>query len=324
MLIQVAQEPIVFLMAVSSGCYFEEKLVMRRRTGLIVLICLCCSLSFAGYLTLSLMEENIKTDSRSLIKDRPRDLVNCEDPSAWEGMVKVNTQIKRSEKGSFELYGEYQTEIISSQMIPVDINKTYVLSTWMRSLSEKLPASGYFGIKMYDEKKREIVQKNITADKSTEMRLVTSAVKGSKELYINANKIWLNKTFVVVFNVKEDYKDLPNFDCSPRIKKVIDEGWRYKVILSGPLSNNYPAGTKVRIHWPWTDPLFWIAKGWMPTTWKKFSTTLKGEAKTGTPKDKFWTGTKYVRVFAWFGNMDLKPQKGARLLVDDIKFIQLD
>jgi hypothetical protein len=49
---------------------------------------------------------------------------------------------------------------------------------------------------------------------------------------------------------------------------------------------------------------------------------MHGIAKSGTPIDKFWAGTKYVRVFVWFGNWNRKPEKGAKLLVDDIKFTE--
>ena len=49
-----------------------------------------------------------------------------------------------------------------------------------------------------------------------------------------------------------------------------------------------------------------------PAEWKQFSTTLKGEAQSGISKEKFWKGTKFVRVFAWFGNDNRIPEKGAR------------
>jgi hypothetical protein len=59
----------------------------------------------------------------------------------------------------------------------------------------------------------------------------------------------------------------------------------------------------------------------MPAEWKQFSTAMSGEAQSGAPGDKFWPGTKYVRVFVWFGNYDKIPKEGARLLVDDITFV---
>jgi hypothetical protein len=248
-------------------------------------------------------------------------LVHCKNSAEWEGMVKLNYQVKRSGDNSFELYGKYPTEMICKQMIPVDINKTYKLSIWMRTLDQQLPASGYFGLRMYDKNKKPININNVAVFSATETTLVAGIVKGSKELRVAKNERWLQEKYsAVAFNIETDYKDLPNFNISPQIDKIVDEGENYKVILRSSIDADYPAGIKVRLHSPWGNPFFWIASGWMPTEWKQFSAILKGESPCGIPNDKFWTGTKYVRVFIWFGNWDRIPKDGARLLVDDIKF----
>ena len=257
----------------------------------------------------------------SAAEGKAQNLVNCEDPSEWKGMVKVNTQIKRYGKGSFELYGKYATKIISSRMIPIDMNKTYTFSAWMRTLDKQLPASANMGLFMYDKNKKPILMRNVGISQGTETTLSTSVAKGAKELRIVKNAKWLNRTHAVAFNAEAEYQDLPNFDISSRIKNVIDEGEQYRIILSKALKRAYPAGTKVRLHFPFGVPFYLGADGWMPTEWKKFSVTMAGEALCGIPGNKFWQGTKYVRIFVWFGNWNRKPKKGARLLVDDIKFI---
>ncbi|MFA6568902.1 MAG: sugar-binding domain-containing protein [Victivallales bacterium] len=249
-------------------------------------------------------------------------LVNCEDASSWEGMVKVNTEIKRSGQFSFELYGKYRTEIISLRMIPVDMQKTYLLSAYFRSLDGQLPASAFFGLRMYDENKNPITLQNVCVFDNTETTLASDAAKGSKELRITGNKNWLNVTHAAIaFNVKSNFCDLPNYDLSPQIGKVINDGATCRVVLKGALVKTYPRGTSVRLHTPEREPFYWVASGWMPTEWEKFSTTMSGEAQSGIPSDKFWPGTKYVRVFVRFANYDKIPQEGARLLVDDITFI---
>jgi len=253
-------------------------------------------------------------------EEKTQDLVNCENPAEWEGMVKYNDQVKRSGNTSFELYGEYRTEIICKQMIPIDFNKIYKLSVWMRTLDKQLPASGFFGLRMYDKDKKNININNVAVFPATETTLVTDAVKDSKELRVVKNNEWLKQKYsAIAFNIEDKYQDLPNFDIS-RVDKIIYEGGEYKVMLLAPLKKKYPAGTKVRLHSPFEVPFYWVASDWMPTEWKQFSATMKGEAQSGAPKDKFWKGTKYVRVFAWFGNYNRIPEKGARLLVDDIKF----
>ena len=251
---------------------------------------------------------------------KTQDLVDCENPSEWAGMVKLNDQIKRSGKNSFELYGKYQTEIACRQMIPIDFDKTYKLSVWMRTLDKQFPASGYFGLRMYNKDKKPINLNNVAVFPNTETTLIADAAKDTKELSILKNEKWLKpKDSVVAFNIEDKYQDLPNFDLL-RVDKIVDEGRLYKVILRNSLKKTYPAGTKIRLHYPWGVPFYWVASGWMPIEWMQFSTTIKGEAQSGATMDKFWRGTRYVRVVVWFGNYKRIPKEGARLLVDDIKF----
>ncbi len=252
--------------------------------------------------------------------EKAQDLVDCKNPAEWEGMVKSNDLVKHSGNSSFELYGKYPTEIICKQMIPIDLDKTYKLSAWMRTLDKQFPASGYFGLRMYDKDQKPINFNNVAVFPATETTLAADAVKDAKELSVVKNAEWLKpKDSAVAFNVEDKYQDLPNFDLA-RVDKIVDEGGQYKVTLKTPLKKAYPAGTRIRLHSPWGAPFYWVASDWMPAEWKQFSTSMKGEAQSGTPKDKFWKGTKYVRVFVWFGNYNRIPEKDARLLVDDIKF----
>ena len=257
-------------------------------------------------------------------KNVKRELVFSKDASKWQGMVKTNTEKMRSGESCFELYGSYTTSI-ESDYIPVDLQKTYRLSCAMRSLDEKNLASGNFGLRMYDKDKRSISIMSVVCIQESETILTVPAKGGTKELSLETNSKWLEKKMaglVVAFHVKNNYEDLPNFDTSLPIGKILDEGKQLKVLLGAPLSKDYPAGTKVRLHMPYGAPLYWIADGWMPVEWKEFSTTLKGEALLGSPANAFWHGTKYVKVFAWFGNWNRKPNPDARLLIDDLSFIE--
>lgn len=236
-------------------------------------------------------------------------------------MVKENKEIKRSGEFSFELSGKYRTEIISSEMIPVDMNKTYTLSSWMRSLDKKFPASAYMGLYMYDKNKTSITTKNVLAYPKTATVLAKAALKGAKKLWVDKNpKCLKHKYSAIAFKVKENYEDLPNFDVSSQTDKILKKEEMYEFLLKKPLKKSYPVGTHVRLHSPWRMPFYSAASGWIPAKWKKFSVTIKGEAQKGIPENKFRKGTKYVRVFVWFGNWNRKPKKKARLLVDDIKF----
>ena len=203
-----------------------------RKTVSVIIMCMC----FLGNL---------------YAEEQAQNLVDCEDLTQWKGMVKLNTDIKRSGKGSFELYGKYPTEIISSQMFPIDMKRTYTLSAWLRTLDDKLPASAFMGLRMYDKNKKAITIRNVSVALDSETTLTADAKKDTKKLYVAKNEKWLKiKHGAIAFNVEPEYQDLPNYDISSRIEKAINEGEQCKVILKSALKKDYPAGTKVRLHSP--------------------------------------------------------------------------
>lgn len=257
------------------------------------------------------------------VKTESINLIDCENPEAWEGKVLLNTEIKRSGEYSFETFGKYPTRTDYKHFIPIDPAKTYILSCYMRSLDPEQPASGYMGLYMYDENKRFITYSSVAVYAETESELVEPAVKGSTAIIIKKNEKCLSlKHWSVAFNAKAEYADLPNFDLSPKGKEIIVDNDQMKLVLSSPLTKNYDAGTKIRIHSPWRTPFYWAAQGWMPGEWQEFSVSLTGIAPYGVSKVKFWKGTKYVKPFIWFGNYNRIPKAGARLLVDDFTFTE--
>ena len=252
-----------------------------------------------------------------------KSLIDCENPKVWKTKAKFNTKIKRSGKYSFETFGKYPTRTDYKNFIPVDPKKTYVLTSYMRSLDPKQPASGYMGLYMFDKNKKLIAYNQVAVIKGTESELVVPAAKGSKEIIIKKNPKCLKlKHWAVAFNAKDKYADLPSYDLSPRGKEMKVDGDKIKLTLRSPLKKAYKAGTKVRMHSPWGAPFYWGAQGWMPGEWKKFTVTMTGIAPYGVSNKKFWKGTKYVKPFIWFGNWNRKPKKDARLLVDDFTFTE--
>jgi len=249
-------------------------------------------------------------------------LIDSEDVSQWEGMVKPNEEVVQTGKFSFELFGKYPTELITKEYLPIDSGKTYFLSAWMRTVDEKLPASAYLGLRLYDENKRPILINNVASYSETETKLAAAVGKGDQKLFVENCPKWLEQKYsAIAFNVEQNLSDLPNRDLSPQVEKIEDEGGRYAVSLKAPLQKDYPVGTPVRLHSPWGAPMYNTGvSGWMPAEWKHFSVSLKGEAQSGNPGNQFWRSTKYARVFVWFGNWDKKPEEGAKLLVDDISF----
>ncbi len=244
------------------------------------------------------------------------------DASAWQGMVLINRDIKRSGEGSYELFGKYPTEMISKEMFAIDPERTYTLSCWMRSLSEELPASAYMGLRLYDKDKKAINICHVASTPDSETSLLKEAKKGDKELLLAANPKWPDKVNGhIAFDCQSNYQDLPNFNLAliEQVERDKD-GKTLRVLLKKALTRGYPPNTQVRLHSPYGAPFYWAAQGWMPAQWKHFTWELTGRATAGAGGSKFWPGTKYARFFIWFGNWDRIPQEGARLLVDDISF----
>lgn len=257
-------------------------------------------------------------------ENEAENLIDWGNPAEWTGKVQLNKEFKHSGEFSFETYGDYPTRTDFREFIPIDPESTYTLSAYMRSLDPAKPASAYLGLYMFDQDKRLIAIKNVAVFPETESVLVNDAVESAQEIIVRYNPNYSDyENAAVAFNIEDDYGDLPNYDISPRVKAFSpEENGSLKITLTAPLKKSYPAGSKVRLHSPWGAPFYWGVQGWMPGEWEKFSIFLKGIADSGTPKDKFWKGTKYVKPFIWFGNWDRRPEDGARLLVDDISFIK--
>ena len=257
-------------------------------------------------------------------------LVDQDNPENWKGMVKYAPGSARGKGTCFLLYGRYPTRLTFARMIPISAEKRYTLKACFRTVDPQLPASAYLGLELYDVKKRLIGHCHVVTYAGTESEVV-SARKGDAFLIVKANPIYKKmKINVVAFGAKKDYSDIPNFDISPQTKGVKDmPDGNMQILLKKPLKKDYPAGTPIRLHSPWSPSMYGLASGWMPAGDGVERTAILEGIKSvpGTRQEKicqFWKGTKYVRPFVWFGNWNRKPKKGAQLLVDGFSFVEED
>lgn len=271
-------------------------------------------------------DESKTATERVLVAGRSpsaRDLVHDEDPAGWEGEARPNTEVKRAGAFSFELSGAYTSSLISKGYLPVEPGRTYVLSARLRSFDGKLPASANMGLRMYDKDKRPIHIHHVAVCPNTATKLAAAAAAGATELLLVRPAGFVAPEFsTVAFHAADDYSDLPNFELSPEVIALAEDGDRVRLTLKAPMTKDYPAGIPVRLHLPWGAPCYWVADGWLDADWKEFTATFRGEARTGTSLEKFWRGTRYVRPFVWFGNYNRTPEPGARLLVDEFRFTE--
>lgn len=254
-------------------------------------------------------------------------LVDQNNKAKWSGKVEYAADKTRGKGPCFVLYGPYPTPLIYKEFIQVDPDKVYTFKANLRTLDAALPASGYMGFELYDAKKRKMGFYHV-AHLGLEQSEVVSAKKGDMFMIVKMIKDYQKvRVFRVVFHAEKDFSDIPNFNLSPGCKKITPtKDGNLRIDFAAPLKKDYPAGTTLRLHTPYGAPMYYLADGWMPAgDGKECTAVIHGiMEKPGTPRNKFWKGTKYVRPFVWFGNWNRKPEKGAKLLVDGLSLTETD
>ena len=130
---------------------------------------------------------------------------------------------------------------------------------------------------------------------------------------------WKKANFTLVaFNTKKDLSDLPNNAMSPIIDKVEQKNGMWEVMLKSPMTKAYPAGTAIRQQTHGSTYMY-TGAGYAstPQDWKEFSGKVKGIAKSGTPYNQWWAGTKKAKIVIF--SLDGKP---VEMEFKDIKLVE--
>lgn len=101
---------------------------------------------------------------------------------------------------------------------------------------------------------------------------------------------------LICFNAKKDYSDLPNFSLSHVVSKVENKGEFALVTFKKPLNKAFKVGTAVRLNATSGGYMYCSAAHKTATNkWKNFSADINGIVTKGSPNNKFWAGTCYVK-----------------------------
>lgn len=233
----------------------------------------------------------------------------------WGSGTIQNTTDKKSGFSCMENPFSIRNFTFAPEVIEVDPAKTYRLSGFFKSADKDKKSKTMFCVRYLNAEKKEINPWSVIPLPDTDTTLSADAKKGEKILKI-APKDWNRHKamlYAVAFNAKDDLSDLPNFNTSP-IADVSAKEFFNEITLGEPLPQDYPAGTKVRMH-RYFDYMA-IVKD-VPAEWTEYSITISGEAARGAQElNKFWNGTKFIKVCV-YGNLG---NNGAALLFDDITF----
>lgn len=239
----------------------------------------------------------------------------------WKGFDKVVSEGAHEGNGCFSRAGD--STVKSSEFIPIDPDKTYVLSGWMRSVG-KGPSKLYFGLVPYDENKQWIERHHIEVIVGTETVLAEACGKGDMVVKIADGSKW--KSIVhgrIAFEVDDsgEYADLPNRKVSsPGVTKTENKGDHWEIHLKNPCGQAYAAGVKVREHISGGTFMYHAASSKMvPAEWTLYSARLNGLSKCNEAAKKWWPGTRYVQIL-FLTNYQQKPE--FELHVDDVSLTE--
>ena len=234
----------------------------------------------------------------------------------WSFTIERSTEQHHSGQASFTML---TADVECNEYIPVNPTGHYRLSAWFKSVDER-KADLYLGLKPFDAEKKQIWPQNVNAVANTETELTAACRSGDTVVQVaNAGNWKAEENYHIACDVDSsgEYKDLPNRNLTPGLARIEQIGKNWVVALCGPCGLNYPAGTKVRLHRDGYTLLYaTIEPKFNSDFWRQLTGEIKGTAKAGGGTDRFWPGTKYVRLIILSFN-------GGREYFDDVTFEEL-
>lgn len=190
----------------------------------------------------------------------------------------------------------------SKKFLKVDPERPLVISGKFKNLSEKNKVVVYLGFKLYDENLEPLSEWSVKALPDTNTKLTRTCNEKMTLLYVEDATNWTEGIKgVPVFNVKEDYSDLPNpsvtMDTKQEIKKVTKlSASNYAVEFMQPIGCAFERGTTVRLHGRsgslmYTGGIFMLHPGES----RQAEGTVSGQAVFGAPVDRWWPGAVYAQ-----------------------------
>jgi hypothetical protein len=216
--------------------------------------------------------------------------------------------------------------VLSEEYFPAPDGATFEVAAKVTFEAPEQGGVVYVGLAPYDGDKTPIKAAEVHVVEDTVTELAQDAARGQTLLRLQDGAAWgaaferdslLERNGVVAFDVSaEGLGDLPNRNLSARGLKVISRDGGWEVELAKPLERDWPAGTKVRLHY---DSATYCYVGSAPASsdWKdimgSLSTSVPGKAPS---KGHLWPGTRFVR-FVVLSTRDGNDHPG-RVFFDDL------
>jgi hypothetical protein len=210
--------------------------------------------------------------------------------------------------------------MFTSDLIAVDSRKIYKLSGWFKNTGGK-KASLHFGLVPFDAERQRIAISNLLGLPGTETELTEPCAPGDMSVKVRDASKW--RTGPDVRAAFEPERGLPNLKASPLgVKNIVKSGVGWEIILGAPCGVSCPAGAKVRENTQSggaAPPCLYPVKNGpdIKSDWTLFEGAVKGQAD-GPSADKFWPGTKFVKIVITL------PNGSDSVLFDDISLREIN
>ncbi len=236
--------------------------------------------------------------------------------------VKPVKGLKVLEDGSFEISGR-NTIVFSKESFKIDPAKTYKISGEFKSANEKT-FQVYLGFAPKDARNRIIGMPTVNPLAGTDTELVEACQAADTQVKVKDASKWKKiNGFVIYYNTKDDFSDLPNINrINSAIKEITKEGDIYVLTLEKPVGKALEAGTKIRQQ----GGGGYLYTGGSPKVtgeWKTLSGTIKGLSQKGW-NPKIWpVGTVSAEV-VFIGSWSSKTDESTVTLARNIKVEEVE
>jgi Tfp pilus assembly protein PilE len=224
-----------------------------------------------------------------------------------------------SASGSLSKAGS--SESTTSDLIPIDINKSYIQTGSFKSIGGGGNSLTYYGVATYDRDKLFIGYRNVNRFVNTETELAQDLKPGDTVVYLKSAANWRKAAdyphtrWLAIY----PYKDYPIYTYTRYVYEFNDSEVNTNTItLKYPYSGQLiTAGSKVSNNTDGNGYNYTTLCGInVPNTWTNYNGTITGES-TFHSENIFRYGTKYIQILFL---LNYQQSTSYTTIFDDIEF----
>jgi hypothetical protein len=209
--------------------------------------------------------------------------------------------------------------VFSKAIVSIDPAKTYQVSGFFKAVPGSKEGRFYLGVQPFTSDNVWIPPCQVNPVAGTDTELTEPCKPEDKVIKIKSGSGWEQGPFYfIAFNTDNSgsYTDLPNSTLSKiGFIKVENKGAVTEVTLKSPCGQEFPAGTKVRVHRDGSTFMYAASANNIlaPAEWTELKGVIKGENPSGVKTGVWHKGTRNAKIIILGVSPDLE------LLFKDVK-----